>query len=71
MASPSAARIYGFDSPEEMIGTSALSYYNNPNDRRYVLDELQKYGKIEANESEALRKDGTCFYCITKCPISL
>ncbi len=62
MASPSAARIYGYDSPEEMIGTSALSYYKNPNDRRYVLDELQKYGKIEANENEALRKDGTCFY---------
>ena len=62
MASPSAARIYGFDSPEEMIGTSALSYYKNPNDRRYMLDVLQKYGKIEANESEALRKDGTCFF---------
>ena len=62
MASPSAARIYGYDSPEEMIGTSALSYYKNPNDRRYVLDELQKYGKIEANESEALRKNGSCFY---------
>ena len=26
------------------------------------MDELQKYGKVEANESEALRKDGTCFY---------
>ena len=62
MASPSAARVYGYDSPEEMIGTSALSYYKNPNDRRYVLDELQKNGKIEANESEALRKDGTCFF---------
>ena len=62
MASPSAARIYGYDSPEEMIGTSALSYYKNTNDRRYVLDELQKYGRIESNESEALRKDGTCFY---------
>ncbi|MGB7969648.1 MAG: PAS domain S-box protein [Methanobacterium sp.] len=62
MASPSAARVYGYDSPEEMIGTSALSYYKNPNDRRYVLDVLQKNGKIEANESEALRKDGTCFF---------
>ena len=62
MASPSAARIYGYDSPEEMIGTSALSYYNNANDRRYVLDELKKYNKIEANEIEALRKDGTCFF---------
>ena len=62
MASPSAARIYGYESPEEMIGTSALTYYKNPNDRRYILDELQKYGKIEANESEALRKDGTCFF---------
>ena len=30
MASPSAASIYGFNSTEEMIGTSALSYYKNP-----------------------------------------
>ena len=71
MASPSAARMYGFDSPEEMIGTSALLYYKNPEDRRYVLDELQKYGKIEGNESEALRKDGTCFFAFTKCSILL
>ena len=35
MASPSAARMYGYNSPNEMIGTSAVSYYNNPEDRRY------------------------------------
>ena len=62
MANPSAARIYGYDSPEEMIGTSALSYYKNPNDRRYVLDELQKHGKIEANESEALQRMALVFW---------
>ncbi|MFY9637602.1 MAG: PAS domain S-box protein, partial [Methanobacterium sp.] len=64
MASPSAARMYGFNSPDEMIGTSALLYYKNPEDRRYVMDELNKFGKIEGNESEALRKDGTCFFAL-------
>ncbi len=64
MASPSAARMYGFNSPEEMIGTSALSYYKNPENRRYVMDELKKHGRIEGNESEALRKDGTCFFAL-------
>ncbi len=64
MASPSAARMYGYDCPEEMIGTSAISYYNNPRDRRYVLSELNKYDRIVGNESEALRKDGTCFFAL-------
>ena len=64
MASPSAASMYGFNSPEEMIGTSAVSYYNNPLDRRYVLNELNKYGRIEGIESEALRKDGSCFFAL-------
>ncbi len=62
MASPSAAHIYGFDSPQDMMGTKALSFYKNPEDRIYVLVELKKHGKVENNEVEALRKDGTSFF---------
>ena len=62
MANPSAARMYGYDSPEDMNGSRALSYYKNPEDRTYVLGELRKYGKVENNEVEALRKDGTSFF---------
>ena len=61
MASPSAARMFRFDSPQEMIGKSALSFYKNPNDRKYVIEKLKKHGKVEENECKALRKDGTTF----------
>jgi PAS domain S-box-containing protein len=61
MVSPSAARIYGFDSPQEMVGVPNLWLYKNPEDRNYVLEELKKHGKLEDYESEGLRADGTSF----------
>ena len=62
MASPSAANMYGFHSTREMMGLSATSFYSNPDDRNYVLDELNKHGKLEDNEAEAVKKDGTVFW---------
>ena len=62
MASPSAARMFKFNSPEEMIGKSVLSFYKNPDDRKYLLEELKKNDKIENNEFEGLRKDCTTFF---------
>ena len=61
MVSPSAAKIYRFDSTHEMIGLSARSLYKNQEDRISLITELDKYGKVEDFESEALRKDGTSF----------
>ena len=62
MASPSAARMYRIESPHEMIGLNANSFYKNPEDRNYVLGELKKHGTIQDNELEALRNDGTSFW---------
>jgi two-component system, chemotaxis family, sensor kinase Cph1 len=62
MVSPSAARMYGYDSTQEMIGISAISLYENPEDRDSLLEELKKLGKVDDYESKALRKDGTSFY---------
>ena len=61
MASPSAARMYRFDSPQEMIGISAQSLYKNPEDRNHLVEQLLKQGKVEDHESEALRMDGSSF----------
>ena len=61
MASPSAALMYKFDSPQEMIGISAHSLYKKPEDRRNLIEQLLKQEKVEDYESEALRKDGTSF----------
>ena len=61
MASPSAVSMYRYDSPQDIMGSKALSFYKNPEDRTYVLGELKKQGKVENNEVKALRKDGTSF----------
>ena len=62
IASPSAASMYHYDTPEEMIGIPSIKFYKHPEVREYVLNELKKNGKLENNETEALRKDGTWFY---------
>ena len=62
MASQSAANIYGFDSPKEMIHLSTSSMYKNREDRASMLECLKKKGKIENYEFEASRKDGSLFY---------
>jgi PAS domain S-box-containing protein len=61
IASLSAAIMYRFNSPGEMIGTSAKSFYKYHEDRTHVLEQLMENGKIENNEAIALRKDGTTF----------
>ena len=61
MVSPSAVRLYGFSSFNEMIGLSASSLYKNQDDRIQLISELEKNGKVDDFESEALRKDGTSF----------
>lgn len=59
MASPSVAQLYGLESGKEMIGMQVLSLYKNPEDRRMLLEELEKHGRVKDYECEALRKDGT------------
>lgn len=65
MASPSAARMYGYDSPGEMAGHPAVQLYKNLGDRNFILDELTKRKKVMDFESTAIRKDGSFF------PVSL
>ena len=62
MASPSTARMYGFDTPQEMIGIPNISLYKNSEDRYSVLEELKKNGKVEDYEFEAVKRDGTTFW---------
>ncbi len=61
LASPSAARMYRYNSPQEMIGIPALSLYKNVQSRNSLIKKLKKHDKVEDYESEALRKDGTSF----------
>lgn len=62
MASDSAARMYGYDSPEEIIGLPIIAMYKNKEERELVLNELKKHGKIVDNEIQGVKKDNTLFW---------
>jgi PAS domain S-box-containing protein len=62
MASPSASRMFRFDSPREMIGISTLSLFKYPENRQKMREELEKHVKIKNRENKCLRNDGTTFW---------
>ena len=59
MASPSAARMFGYDSVEDIVGIPAVSLYASPDVRDEMLKDLQKEGRVVNCFGEGLRKDGT------------
>lgn len=61
LANLAASKLYGYESPEMMIGTEARSIYKNPEERYLVLNILRKYGKLENNEIESVKVDGSIF----------
>ena len=62
MVSPSAARMYGYASPEEMIGLAARDLYADSAERRSVFEELRKGGAVHDRVGKGRRKDGTVFW---------
>ena len=62
MASPSAARMFGFAFAEAMIGIEAATIYRYPEDRQAIVEEIYERGHIEDRILEGKRKDGTTFW---------
>jgi len=62
MASPSATRMFGFASADEMIGESVVSIYRFPQERVKLLEELIKNGSVRDYEIEFRRRDGSLFW---------
>jgi PAS domain S-box-containing protein len=62
MISPSAVKMFKFDSKNDMLGISDISLYKNPEERTRLLNTLQEKGKVNDFQSQALRKDGTTFW---------
>ena len=58
MVSPSAARLYGFDSVDEMIGLPAVSLYADLTEREAMFEELRLRGHVVDYVGRGLRKDG-------------
>src|SRR3990167_1844436 len=57
-ANESLARMYEFESPEEMISKGAVARYKNPNDRGVLIADLKKNGKVSNFEIEVLTRQG-------------
>ncbi|MDO8687917.1 MAG: PAS domain S-box protein, partial [Dehalococcoidales bacterium] len=51
-------KMLGFDSAEEVIAGGAVARYRNPNDRKFLIEELTKTGKVNSFEVEVLTKTG-------------
>jgi PAS domain S-box-containing protein len=52
------ARIFGFDSSAEMIGTDTVVRYTNTKNRKILIGNLKKYGRVENFEIEAVTRSG-------------
>jgi PAS domain S-box-containing protein len=62
LVSPSALRMYGYNSLEEMIGMPASTLYADITVRNQIINELQTKGEIIDFVGEGKRKDGTTFW---------
>ncbi|ETR74023.1 MAG: hypothetical protein OMM_00496 [Candidatus Magnetoglobus multicellularis str. Araruama] len=61
-ANPSMARIFGYQSPDEMAKTSlniAMQCYANPEDRNRFINEILTKGIVVREEGAFLRRDGS------------
>ena len=58
ICNPAFARIFGFFSVEEAVGTSMLELYVDPRERQPLLETLRQQGKIEAFGASRKRRDG-------------
>jgi two-component system, cell cycle sensor histidine kinase and response regulator CckA len=56
---PAMARIYGYDSPEDILRDveTAKNTYVNSEERTRFLDHLERYGRIEGFEAQFYTKD--------------
>lgn len=55
---PRFVEILGYDSKEELLGTSAYSLYQLRSDRDDYLELLKRYREVSNYERELIRKDG-------------
>lgn len=58
------ARIFGYDSPEEITSLDVAMFYASKSHRDMLLDRLQKEKKLQRIEIEFVHRDGRPIHCI-------
>jgi len=64
-ANPALARIFGYDSAEELlrgVKNANKQVYADPKERQHMLSELEKYGLVHNHEIEVKRRDGSIIW---------
>jgi two-component system NarL family sensor kinase len=57
------ANLFGFDSPEEIIGLEhTIGYYADPSDRQHAIELLKRNGEVRSYEAQMRKRDGTVFW---------
>ncbi len=62
-ANPAMAKIFGYDSPEELLQGRVVDLYQNAADRESFLRELARRGFVKDRELALKKKDGTPIRC--------
>jgi PAS domain S-box-containing protein len=57
IVSPSIEKTFGFK-PDEVIGRKMIDFYQDPNRRSIVFDQIMEYGFVNNYEMPMIRKDG-------------
>jgi PAS domain S-box-containing protein len=61
-ANPAFVKIFEFNSIDEILKTNVSDLYQNKEDRRIFLDELNKYGFVHNKELKLKKKDGSLIW---------
>jgi PAS domain S-box-containing protein len=61
MGSLSGARMFGYDSVDEMIGLPLDSFWSDPQERRDLIEKVKEAGSVRDFDAVLKRKDGTLF----------
>jgi PAS domain S-box-containing protein len=61
MGSPSGAKMFGYNSVDEMIGLPLDLFWPDPEERRQLLDQIKTTGSAKDFEAVLKKKDGTTF----------
>jgi PAS domain S-box-containing protein len=65
------ANLFGFDSPEEMIGLEhSIDYFVNPSDRQHAIELMKRDGEIRSYETQMQKRDGTMFWGLCSCHLN-
>jgi PAS domain S-box-containing protein len=57
------AELFGFDSPQEIIGIEhTIGYWVNPSDREQGIEVMKRNGEVRSFEAQLRKRDGTLFW---------